>query len=81
LDKPIVYVASSYTKGDVAVNVHFQCGIFDQLLTGGKVIPVVPLWSHFQHLLFPRPYQDWIDYDQALLKLYDCCPRLSAGRL
>lgn len=61
------------------MNTHFQCKIFDQLLGEGKVLPVAPLWSHFQHVLFPRQYQDWIDYDQAMLSLYDCCLRLSAS--
>jgi len=74
--KPIVYIASAYTAGDVAVNTHFQCKVFDQLLKSGKVWPVAPLWSHFQHTLFPRPYHDWIEYDQALLPLYDACLRL-----
>ncbi len=59
------------------MNTHFQCKIFDQLLTDKKVLPIAPLWSHFQHLLFPRQYDDWIQYDQAMLKLYDCCLRLS----
>lgn len=75
---PTVFIASPYTKGDPAVNTHFQCKIFDQLLTDRKVLPVAPLWTHFQHLLYPRPYQDWIDYDQAMLRLYDCCLRLDA---
>jgi len=74
--KPTVYIASPYSKGDVAINTHFQCKIFDQLLSEGKVLPVAPLWSHFQHTLFPRPYKDWIAYDQEMLKLYDCCLRL-----
>lgn len=76
--KPIVYIASPYTRGDVAVNVWFQCKTFDQLLSDGRVIPVAPLWSHFQHTVFPRPYEDWIKYDQSLLHLYDCCLRLEA---
>ena|SRR6266404_8890570 len=79
MKKQVVYIASPYTKGDVAINTHFQCKIFDQLLTDGRVLPVAPLWSHFQHLLFPRPYVDWIAYDQALLHLYDCCLRLDAS--
>jgi hypothetical protein len=74
--KPIIYVASPYTKGDVSVNVHFQCKIFDELMDEKIVIPVVPLWSHFQHTIFPRPYQDWIEYDLALLNRYDACLRL-----
>lgn len=74
--KPVVYIASPYTSGDPAINTHFQCRIFDQLLGDGKVLPVAPLWSHFQHTLFPRPYADWIAYDQAMLPLYDACLRL-----
>jgi hypothetical protein len=76
--KPIVYIASPYTGGDVAMNTHFQCKIFDKLLGDGKVIPIAPLWSHFQHTVFPRPYTDWIEYDQSLLHLYDACLRLDA---
>jgi hypothetical protein len=76
--KPIVYIASPYTGGDVAMNTHCQCKVFDRLLGDGNVIPIAPLWSHFQHTLFPRPYEDWIAYDQALLHLYDACLRLSA---
>lgn len=34
--KPIVYIASPYTGGDVAINTHFQCRVFDQLLEDGK---------------------------------------------
>ena len=41
-------------------------------------MPVAPLWSHFQHTIFPRSYKDWIDYDQAMLPLYDACLRLKA---
>jgi hypothetical protein len=28
--------------------------------------------------VLPRPYADWIAYDQGLLHLYDCCLRLTA---
>lgn len=77
--KPTVFIASPYTKGDPAINTHFQCRVFDQLLTEGKVLPIAPLWTHFQHTLYPRPYEDWIAYDQGLLPLYDCCLRLDAA--
>lgn len=76
--KPVVYIASPYTKGDPAINTHFQCKVFDQMMTDGVVWPVVPLWTHFQHLVFPRKYQDWIDYDLAMLERYDACVRLTA---
>lgn len=47
-------------------------------MDGGLVWPVVPLWSHFQHTLFPRAYEDWIAYDLALLPRYDACLRLNS---
>ena len=76
MKRPCVFIASAYSSGDSAVNTHFQCKIFDQLLNDGVVWPVAPLWSHFQHTLFPRPYKDWIEYDLAMLPRYDACLRL-----
>jgi len=76
--KPVVYVASPYTQGDPAMNVHFQCAIFDRLLDDGRVLPIAPLWTHFQHTLFPRKYEEWLKYDAQILKLCDCCLRLTA---
>jgi hypothetical protein len=76
--KPLVYIASPYTKGDPAINTHFQAKVFDELMNDGVVIPFVPLVSHFLHLISPRPYQDWIEYDLALIPRCDACLRLDA---
>jgi hypothetical protein len=73
-----VYIASPYTKGDQALNVAFQLRTWDQLLTLG-VVPIAPLWTHFQHLAHPRRYQDWIDYDNAILARCDACLRVPAA--
>lgn len=80
-NKPFVYVASPYTKGDPAINVHFQCEIFNNMIDEGSCIPYLPLWSHFQHLVFPRPYEDWIAYDNAWIEghKFDACLRLNAS--
>lgn len=78
MTKPIIYIASPYTKGDPAINTHFQVQVFDRLMNDGLVWPVIPLVSHFIHLIKPRHYQDWIDYDLALLERYDGCLRLNA---
>jgi hypothetical protein len=78
MGKPVVYIASPYTKGDVGINTRFQMETFDELMNDGKVWPVAPLWSHFQHVFAPRPYQDWIQYDLALIARYDACLRLDA---
>lgn len=79
MSKPFIYIASPYTKGDVAINTRFQMQLFDELMNSGLVWPVAPLWSHFQHLAFPRPYKDWIEYDLALLPRMDACLRMNAS--
>jgi hypothetical protein len=78
MGKPVVYIASPYSGGDPERNTHFQCLIFNTMMNDGKAWPIAPLWSHFQHMMFPRAYADWITYDQALLPLYDACVRLTA---
>jgi hypothetical protein len=78
MSKPIIYIASPYTKGDPAINTRFQCEVFDRLLTDGKVTPIAPLWSHFQHLIFPRPYEDWTAYDLEIVQVCNACLRLNA---
>lgn len=70
-----VYIASPYTKGDVAVNVKAQMDCADELITLGFA-PFVPLYSHFQHMAHPRPYQDWINIDKEWVLHCDCLLRL-----
>jgi hypothetical protein len=78
MGRPVVYIASPYSKGDPAINTHFQCEIWNRLVDDGVVWPVAPLWSHFQHTLYPRKYEDWVAYDMALIPRYDACLRLKA---
>jgi len=70
-----VYIASPYTLGDVAVNVKRQIDAADELMNLGFV-PFAPLYSHFQHMVHPRPYQDWIKIDLEWVKVVDCVLRL-----
>jgi hypothetical protein len=70
-----VYIASPYTKGDVAVNVKRQLDMADQLMTLGYA-PFAPLYSHFQHMAHPRPYQDWIAIDLEWVTACDVLLRL-----
>lgn len=76
--KPLVYVASPYTQGDQAINTRFQCEIFDKLLVEDIVWPFVPLWSHFQHQIFPREYDHWVKWGLAVIPRMDACLRLDA---
>jgi len=70
-----VYIASPYTKGDVAVNVKKQLDVANELIINGFA-PFAPLYSHFQHMAHPRPYEDWIRLDLEWVKVCDCVLRL-----
>lgn len=76
MNKLKVYIASPYTIGDVAVNVKRQIDYANILMDMG-VVPFAPLYSHFQHMAHPRPYQDWVDIDLEWVKVCDCVLRLS----
>ena len=75
MNKIRVYIASPYTLGDVAVNVKVQLDCVDELMTLGYA-PYAPLYSHFQHMFHPRPYEDWIEIDLVWVKVCDCLLRL-----
>ena len=78
--KTTVYIASPYTKGDVALNVKRQLDCYDELMTYGFA-PFAPLYSHFQHMAHPRPYQDWIEIDKIWVLKCDCVLRLDGESL
>ena len=73
--KTRVYVAGPYTQGDPAVNVRNAIQAGDDLMTAGYAV-FIPHLSHFQHLLFPGPYQDWIDHDNEWVPACDAVLRL-----
>lgn len=58
-----VYIASPYTKGDIAQNVKRQMDVADELMNAG-FYPYIPLLTHFQHMIHPRPWGDWMKFDQ-----------------
>lgn len=70
-----VYIASPYTKGDVAQNVRVQLDAADKLMSMG-FCPIVPLFTHFQHLHRPRPYEDWMRTDEEKVRRCDVLLRL-----
>jgi nucleoside 2-deoxyribosyltransferase len=73
-----VYIASPYTIGDAAVNVKRQIDAANALMNIG-LTPFLPLLSHFQHLVHPRPYEDWLKNDIAWLLACDCVLRLDGA--
>lgn len=73
--KKKVFISSPYTIGDQALNVRTQIRIANELMNEGY-IPYTPLLSHFQHMIYPRPYEDWMELDFAWIELCDCVLRL-----
>lgn len=70
-----VYVASPYTKGDVAVNVRNNIEAANRIAEAG-LIPFVPLLTHFWHMQHPHPYKFWCEQDLAWLERCDAIVRL-----
>ena len=67
-----IYVAGPYTKGDVAVNVRNAFEAANRLADLGFA-PFVPHSTHFWHMMFPRPYEFWLELDRQFLP---CCAAL-----
>jgi Domain of unknown function (DUF4406) len=70
-----VYIAGPYTNGDVAVNVRNAYVAANRLADLGFA-PFVPHATHFWHILFPRPYEFWLDLDNQFLPLCEAVLRL-----
>jgi len=70
-----VYIASPYTKGDVAVNVRESFLMADRLVKLGFA-PFTPLYCHFWHFLSPKPYETWTKLDNEWVLRCDCLLRL-----
>ena len=73
--RKLVYIACPYTLGDVAVNVKNASRVFEYLANNG-VMPFNPILSHFQHMLYPRPYEWWLDWDLEFLPKCDAVVRI-----
>lgn len=67
--KAKIYVAAPYTKGDVAINVKNAFDAANRLADLGFA-PFVPHYTHFWHMMFPRPYEFWLALDNEFLP---CC--------
>ena len=72
----LIYVAGPYTNGDVAINVRNAYEAANRLADLGFA-PFVPHSTHFWHMLFPRPYEFWLELDNQFLPLCQAVLRLS----
>ncbi len=70
-----IYIASPYTKGDVAVNVRTSILAAEQVRAKGH-LPFAPLLSHFWHCMSPYEYEYWIAMDLEWALACDAILRL-----
>jgi hypothetical protein len=75
MTRPLVYIASPYTIGDVAENVARSMRTWNELWVNGFV-PYDPLWSHFQQIYMPINWADWLEYDLHIIARCDALLRL-----
>jgi hypothetical protein len=75
-----IYLASPYSKGDHKENVRRQMRAAHNLMDLGYA-PYVPLLSHYLHLFNPRPYEDWIKFDNSWVLVCDAVLRLPGESL
>ena len=76
--KAKVYIAGPYTDGDVAINVRKAFAVANDLADNGFA-PFVPHYTHFWHMLFPRPYEFWLNLDREYLRSCDCVFRIEGN--
>ena len=70
-----VYIAGPYTHGDVARNVRAAIDAAHAIREAGHT-PLVPVLSHFWHMIHPRAYEDWLAMDLEWLEVCDAVVRL-----
>lgn len=71
-----VYIASAYTIGDTAKNVKAQIDVTNELYRLGFNVFAPIVGTHFQHMVYPKPYDFWLDLDYEWIAVCDCLLRL-----
>jgi len=61
-----IYIASAYTKGDVAINVRNVILVADELVKRGHT-PYIPHLTHLWHLISPKESSFWYEYDNSFI--------------
>lgn len=72
--KPVVYIAGPYSHPDPCENTHWAVLVANALWD--CVVPVVPHLTHFWHTMTPKPYEQWLEYDLALMQRCDAVFRM-----
>lgn len=71
----LIYLAGPYTEPDPVENTHQMIRIADALLESGFT-PLLPHLTLAWHLVSPKRYETWLDYDRELLAHCDAVLRV-----
>ena len=71
----LVYIAGPYSHPDPVENTHNAVKVADKLLEAG-LVPYIPHLSLLWHAISPKPYETWLAYDIAWLKVCNALLRL-----
>lgn len=71
----VVYISSPYSCGNPVANVSVQIHAMHRIMDM-KAAPIAPLLTHFADLYRPRPYDDWLHVDLAIIPKMDVVLRL-----
>lgn len=71
----LIYLAGPYTEPDPVENTHRMIRIADALLDAGFT-PLIPHLTLAWHLVSPKRYETWLDYDRELLAHCDVLLRV-----
>lgn len=75
-DRPLIYIAGPYTKGDPVQNTRRACLLADRLNESGRFFAYVPHVTMLQHFLTPQDHAFWVDYGCALVQRCDAVLRM-----
>ncbi len=75
MKRRVIYVAGPITHGDSYLNVAEAIDAAETLYEMGWA-PLVPHLGYLWHMMYPKSYEDWMDYDFHLLNRCDALVRL-----
>jgi len=65
--RPIVYIAAPYTLGDTFLNIRQVIDVANTLWDKGY-LPFIPHLTAFWHLVYPKDYEEWLEYGQEWVR-------------
>ena len=71
-----LYIAGPFSIGDMMLNIRAAMMVAGLAVLRGW-IPFIPHLTGFWHMLSPRSYQEWLDYDLAWLAKCDAVLRIT----